>query len=233
MWDTPTLEKNLLYAVVRRRDMELEELLNQGFSYLLDRKINEEEEKLSELWLEVSRIFDLEAKVKELEGMVISQDEMLVARDKALLIYQRDLEHWKTATGCTMEEYKSSKDFAEEVMEATGETFESGFNSCKDLVGKLFSNLDLGGVTMEAGLALVAGLEVQLAPEVVFTVEAPQPTPEVPTILLKPKMKVPDSTEVLVPALAKAPVSTPALAEVISLEDDPADAVAPEALQMK
>ena len=111
--------------------------------------------------MEVSRISDLETKIKELEGMVTSRDEMLVARNKMLLTYQRDLERSKIVAGCAIEEYKSSTDFVKEVTKATGEAFESGFNSCKGLVRKLFSNLDLGGVTMEAGLTLATGIEVQ------------------------------------------------------------------------
>ena len=46
-----------------------------------------------------------------------------------------------------MKEYKSSEAFEEEVMEASGEAFDSGFTSYKDLIGRLFPNLDLSGVT--------------------------------------------------------------------------------------
>ncbi|KAG1358604.1 hypothetical protein COCNU_08G000500 [Cocos nucifera] len=155
-----TKEEKTTTGLKKQLLKKLNEMAEKNKTLLdLQGKVNKGEEKLLELQREVSRIPDLETKIKELEGTVTSRDEMLAARDMALLTYQRDLEHWKTTIGHAMEENKSSKDFAEEVIEATGEAFKSGFNSYKDLVRKYFSNLDLSGIVMEALLALTVGME--------------------------------------------------------------------------
>ncbi|EHA8586984.1 hypothetical protein COCNU_scaffold001259G000030 [Cocos nucifera] len=186
----------------------------------LQGKVNKEEERLLELQQEVSKIPDLETKIKEPEGMMTSQDETLVARDKMLLTYQRDLEPQKIAVGRAMDKYKFFKDFVEEVTEAMGEAFKSSFSSCKDLVEKLFSNLDLSGITMKADLILAIRMEVQPMPEVDSAMEEPQPILEVPAALLEPKMEVPNPIK----APSSAPASASAPVEVISLEDDTVDA---------
>ncbi|EHA8589130.1 hypothetical protein COCNU_scaffold008160G000020 [Cocos nucifera] len=95
-------------------------------------QVNKGEDKLLELPRKVSKISELEKKMKELEG----------------------------------KEYKSSEDFIKEVTEASVEAFDSGFNSCKDLVEKLFSNLDLSGITEEAGLILASKMEARPTSEV-------------------------------------------------------------------
>ncbi|KAG1354713.1 putative beta-galactosidase 7-like [Cocos nucifera] len=59
----------------------------------LQGKVSKGEEKLLELQQELSKISDLETKIKKLEGTVTYRDDMLVARNKALLTYQRNLEH--------------------------------------------------------------------------------------------------------------------------------------------
>ncbi|KAG1330724.1 hypothetical protein COCNU_02G006920 [Cocos nucifera] len=133
----------------------------------------------------------------ELEEMVSSRDKTVAARDKVLLVFHRDVENWKAAVARAMEDYKSFKAFQKEVTEASKEAFDCGFNSCKDLVGKLFSNLDLSGAPLPAP---------KVTAEQLHPVEAP--------ILVK----VPTPTEV------PTPVETLAI-EVISLEDD--QAVAP------
>ena len=66
----------------------------------LQRKVNEEEDKLLELQREISKILELETKMK---GKVTFQDEMLAVRDKALMTYQRDLEYWKDAANGAVE----------------------------------------------------------------------------------------------------------------------------------
>ncbi|EHA8588465.1 hypothetical protein COCNU_scaffold005347G000010 [Cocos nucifera] len=89
-----------------------------------------------------------------------------------------------------MEEYKSSKDFVEEVIEASGEAFDSDFASCKSLVGKLFFSLDLSSVTKEASLALAMEMKAQLAWEVESTVEVPEFAPEASAILITLKVEL-------------------------------------------
>ncbi|EHA8591599.1 hypothetical protein COCNU_scaffold088300G000010 [Cocos nucifera] len=131
-----------------------------------------------------------------------------------------------------MEEYKSSKDFIEEVIEATGEAFESGFNNCRGLVGKLFFNLDLSGVTMEADLNLAARVEPQPILEVGSTAEVPQPAPEVPAALIKPKVETLDPIEAPASALIEVSALAPTSTKVISLEDDVTDAAPVEAPQV-
>ncbi|EHA8589862.1 hypothetical protein COCNU_scaffold012904G000040 [Cocos nucifera] len=193
---------------------------------LLDyhRKANEGEEKLLDLRWEVTKISSLEARIKKLEGTVSSQDETLVAREKT---HQKDLEYWKAAITWVVEDYKSSDGFANEVIEATRKAFDNGFNSCRNLVGKLFSNLDLSGITCEAGLALASEGSPLVESPVDSLREAPQASPIVPAVLLHPKVEASSTADLLAPASAEplilAPMSTevPTFVEVISLEDDP------------
>ncbi|KAG1359420.1 hypothetical protein COCNU_08G008660 [Cocos nucifera] len=151
-----------------------------------------------------------------------------------LLTYQRDLDHWKSTTDQMVEEFKAFEEFIEEVLEASEEAFESSFNGCKKLVGKLFSDLNLGGVTQEAILALVSRTEAQLAPKVGST--ELQPAPEVPIISIKLKVEVSDSAEAPAPAPMFAPTKIPISAlvptGVISLKDDSIDAAPPNAPQV-
>ncbi|EHA8586443.1 hypothetical protein COCNU_scaffold000394G000010 [Cocos nucifera] len=51
--------------------------------------------------------------MKELEGTVSSWDETLAAHDRALLVYQKDLDHWKGTAAQTVKDYKSSEAFEE------------------------------------------------------------------------------------------------------------------------
>ncbi|EHA8589624.1 hypothetical protein COCNU_scaffold011549G000020 [Cocos nucifera] len=164
--------------------------------------------------------------------MVSFKDDTLAARDKALLTYQRDLDYCKSATSRAIEEYKSSKGFIEEVMEASGEAFNSGFSSCKCLIGKFFLDPDLSGITQEAGLTLALEIEAQPAPEIGSVVVVPHPISEVPTILITSKVEPSAPTEVpvadftIVPPLSSMPAKVLTSVEVISLEDDAAVAPA-------
>ncbi|EHA8588578.1 hypothetical protein COCNU_scaffold005864G000010 [Cocos nucifera] len=102
-------------------------------------------------------------------------------------------------------------------MEASRVAFESGFNGCKVIVGKLFSDLDLSGITQEAILTLVskmeaqasAGMEPQPVPEVVSAIKVPQAALEVPTALIKLKVETLDPIE-LAPTSALTEVPVPA-----------------------
>ncbi|EHA8591014.1 hypothetical protein COCNU_scaffold030329G000010 [Cocos nucifera] len=160
-------EEKTAMGLKKQLQEKLNEVVEKNKTLLnLQRKVNEGKEKLLELQQEASRISDLEAKIKKLEEKVASRDEILAIRDKALLTYQRYLEHWKSAASHVVEEYKSFEDFVNEVMEALQEAFDSGFNSCKSLVEKFSSSLDLSSITKKAGLALATEMEIQLALEV-------------------------------------------------------------------
>ena len=106
-----------------------------------------------------------------------------------------------------------------------GEAFDSGFNSYKGLVGKLFSDLDLSGITQKADVVLASKANTQLASNAGSLVEVSQPALEVPAIKFSPKIEAPTPIEAPAPAPAKVPTptSTPAeilTIEVILLEDD-------------
>ncbi|KAG1334316.1 hypothetical protein COCNU_03G004350 [Cocos nucifera] len=174
------------------------------------RKANEREKRLFKLQQEVSKIPELEAKVKELEEMVSSQDDMVAAQDKTLLVYQRDVERLKAAADRAVEDYKSSEAFHEEVTEALGKAFDCGFNNYGSLVGKLFPNLDLSGVTQEIGLPLLSKTIAQPSLDVAPPVDVPQPIPEVAPQQLSPA-----------PIETSAPTEAPAV-EIIPVEDDQA-----------
>ncbi|KAG1347228.1 hypothetical protein COCNU_06G010570 [Cocos nucifera] len=83
--DTLTLGKNLLYAMMPQLDLHAH---RRGLG--LDMLLNH-------------------------DFYSILNDGMLATHDKTLLVYQKDLEHWKATAAQAMEGYKSSEAFKEKV----------------------------------------------------------------------------------------------------------------------
>ena len=88
--------------------------------------------------------------------------------DVALLSYQKQLDKDKECMLKVIEDYKTLDAFQDEVMKASEGAFDYGFLSCRNLIIKLFPNLDLSKVTVEAALAV--------ASEVSFGVTSGAPT---------------------------------------------------------
>ncbi|EHA8589780.1 putative lipid phosphate phosphatase 3, chloroplastic [Cocos nucifera] len=76
--------------------------------------------------------------------------------------------------------------------------------------------LDLSGVIRDAGLVLASRMKAQVVPEVGSLVEMPQPTLEVPVILIHLKVEAPDSIEAPTPTPVETPAPTPTSAEVMT-----------------
>ncbi|KAG1355194.1 hypothetical protein COCNU_07G013060 [Cocos nucifera] len=94
--DKAANEAKLFKGLKKHLGKKLVEIKEKNKALLdLQRKANEGEERLLELQQETSKVSNLKAKVKGLEEVVSSQDSTLTTYDEALMVYQRDLEHWK------------------------------------------------------------------------------------------------------------------------------------------
>ncbi|KAG1334130.1 hypothetical protein COCNU_03G002490 [Cocos nucifera] len=234
MHDMAMLGKDLLHTMmpkrdlhIYRRDLRLDELLNQGFSSILDsvrdcQKIAKEKATKEAKVVEVlkKQLQEKFNEIKEKNKTLMDHQKKIHKGEKRLLELQQEISRILDLETKVVE-YKSFEAFEEEVTEALGEAFDNGFNICKSLVGKFFSNLNLSDITQEAGLALASEENAQATSNVGSPVDAPQSVPEVIAEQPCPLVKAPVPAEVPAPAPAPAPTKASAI-EVISLEDDQA-----------
>ena len=132
---------------------------------------NSQEDKLQK---EIKKTLELEAKLKEAKSRIEKYDV-------ALLSYQKYLDKDKERMSKVIKDYKASDAFQDEVMKALEGAFNYDFLSCKRLIIKLFFDLDLSKVIMEAALTAAAEVTSETTFEVHTTVPPATPT-KVPLI---------------------------------------------------
>ncbi|EHA8588051.1 hypothetical protein COCNU_scaffold004014G000010 [Cocos nucifera] len=211
MQDIPTLSKDLLYTATSYFRLftehvlwlfENKKTLEEGLQFLKDCQKAVEDKAAKE-----AKLF--EGLKKQLEEKLAKIKE----KNKVLLDLQRKANEGEERLLELQQEASKVPDL------------EAKVKGLKEVVSSQDSMLATHDkALMEAGLALVSEADTQSAPNMGSTVEAPQPTPEVPIILLHSKVE--PSAPVEASSSAPAVSLAPALAEVptielISLEDDP------------